>query len=191
MKDHKPYFLIAVIVWALFMTVVIVWDVDRNSEPEPEITPQVVECVELEYTPTPEPEPIYDINRTDVEMLARLTWGEARGCTTTEQAAIMWCVLNRVDSDSTDFPDTIAEAITQPRQFYYKASFPLEDKLVLLAEDVLYRWYKEKDTGEIDGRVLAQGYCWFSGDGQHNHFRDAFKGGTTWDWSLESPYEDN
>lgn len=123
-------------------------------------------------------------------MLARLTWGEARGLNTTEQAAVMWCVLNRVDAENA-FGNTISEVITAPGQFYYSASFPLEDKLVLLAEDVLWRWYTENDTGESDGRVLPEKYYWFHGDGQHNHFRDAFRGGTTYDWSLESPYTDD
>lgn len=52
----------------------------------------------------------------DVEMLAKLIWGEARGVkTTTEKAAVVWCVLNRVDSAG--FPNTIEKVVTQPRQF--------------------------------------------------------------------------
>lgn len=44
--------------------------------------------------------------------------------------------------------------------------------------------------GETDtGRVLPSDYLWFSGDGKHNYFRNAYKGGETWDWSLPSPYE--
>lgn len=35
----------------------------------------------------------------EIEMLAKLIWGEARGVeSTTEKAAVAWCVLNRVDS---------------------------------------------------------------------------------------------
>lgn len=194
-----PYFLIAVIVWAIIIVGVVVWYCGQYEAIGVELDPQIIELTTPVPTPiptpTPEPtptsEPVYDINRADVEMLARLAWGEARGCSTTEQAAVMWCVLNRVDSESRDFDDTIAEVVTSPHQFYYSASFPLEDKLVALAEDVLYRWYKEKDTGEIDGRVLPQEYHYFHGDGQYNYFRDAFRGGTTYDWSLESPYTDD
>ena len=42
-----------------------------------------------------------------------------------------------------------------------------------------------------EGRVLPPEYCWFSGDGSHNYFRDAYglKKANIWDWSLESPYE--
>lgn len=193
-KKIKPYFVIAVLIWAIFLVFVIIYSF-RVSNVDATILPEEVveyEIIIEELQKSEEvTEPVYEINRTEVEMLARLAWGEARGCTTTEQAAVMWCVLNRVDSNNPDFENTIAKVITQKHQFYYSKDFPLEDKLVLLAEDVLCRWYKEKDTGEIDGRVLPQGYCWFLGDGYHNNFRNAYNSGTTWDWSLPSPYEDN
>ena len=66
---------------------------------------------------------------------------------------------------------------------------PVDDEIKALCEDVLTRWYAEKD-GEADtGRVLPSDYLWFSGDGKHNYFRNAYKGGETWGWSLPSPYE--
>ena len=52
----------------------------------------------------------------DVEILAKLIWGEARGISsTTEKAAVAWCALNRVDS--TAYPDTVEEVVTQRYQF--------------------------------------------------------------------------
>ena len=39
------------------------------------------------------------------------------------------------------------------------------------------------------GRVLPSDYLWYRGDGRRNYFRDAYKGGSVWDWTLESPYE--
>lgn len=146
--------------------------------------------VELEE---PKQEIVFDGYKLDAEMLAKVAWGEARGCTKTEQAAVMWCVLNRVDSGNKDFRDTIAKVITQPNQFHFKGTFPLEDDLLDLAYDVLSRWYMEKETGEVDsGRILPKEYCFFHGDGKHNHFRDAyeFKDANMWDWSLDSPYEE-
>jgi len=148
---------------------------------------------ELPKPEEPKQEIVVDIKQIHAEMLARVAWGEARGCTKTEQAAVMWCVLNRVDSDSSDFSDTIAKVITQPNQFHYSHQFPLEDNLLELAYDVMTRWYTEKETGEINrGRVLPREYCFFHGDGKHNHFRDAyrFEDANMWDWSLESPYEE-
>ena len=126
-------------------------------------------------------------NEADVEMLARLVWGEARGCSTTEQAAVIWTVLNRVDSEDPVFPDTIQEVVTQSWQFIgYDANHPVEQDKVELARDVLTRWL----TGG-EGRVLPKEYVFFHGDGIHNHFRKEFKhNGQYWDWSLDSPYEE-
>ena len=48
----------------------------------------------------------------------------------------------------------------------------------------------EKEGNENVGRVLPPHYNWFHGDGRHNHFRNAYKNGTRWDWSLPTPYAD-
>lgn len=128
------------------------------------------------------------IDEADVEMLAKLVWGEARGCSVTEQAAVIWTVLNRVDSEDPVFPDTIQGVVTQPNQFHgYDPDYPVEPDKAELARDVLTRWL----TGG-EGRVLPKEYVFFHGDGLHNHFRIEYKhNGQYWDWSLDSPYEEN
>lgn len=120
--------------------------------------------------------------------LARTVWGEARGCTTTEQAAVIWCVLNRVDSP--DFPDDPLEVVQQPNQFSgYDPEYPVWPEHLALVRDVLDRWEMEKTAVGDVGRVLPKEYVFFEGDGQHNHFRTEYRGGITWDWSLGSPYK--
>lgn len=58
-------------------------------------------------TPTPTPAP-YIPDEAEVEMLARLIWGEARGIPSDmHKAAVVWCALNRVDAEG--WPDTVAE----------------------------------------------------------------------------------
>ena len=128
------------------------------------------------------------INDTDADMLAKLVWGEARGCSKTEQAAVVWCVLNRVDAGYAD--GTIRGVITARSQFTgYRKSNPITPTQREIAVDVLTRWYREKN-GETDvGRVLPKEYLYFSGDGIRNIFRTQYKGGTRWNWSLPSPYE--
>ena len=124
----------------------------------------------------------------EVDALAKMLWGEARGVPSeTEQAACVWCVLNRVDQGY----GSILEVVTAPSQFVgYQDNNPIDEKLWLLCEDVLTRWQREKE-GETDvGRVLPPDYLWFSGDSERNHFRNAYENGATWDWSLPSPYED-
>ena len=130
-------------------------------------------------------EPLY--GETEITALAKLIWGEAQGIERdTEKAAIAWTVLNRYDAG---MGKSIMDVLTAPNQFYYRASFPATDELKALAADVLSRWERER-KGETDvGRVLPKGFCWYRGDGRRNHFRDAYKGGNVWEWSLESPYE--
>lgn len=124
--------------------------------------------------------------------IAKTVWGEARGCSVTEQAAVVWCVLNRVDCAERFYPDDILGVVSQPNQFTgYSENHPVELHLLELVWDVLERWQAEKDGTENVGRVLPQEYLWFHGDGKTNHFRDAYKGKyNTWDWSLDSPYEE-
>lgn len=127
-----------------------------------------------------------EINQEDITIIAKIMWGEARGIISdTEVAAIGWCILNRVDAN---YGNNIAQVALAPHQFCYSNSFPVIDRFYYLAEDVIFRWKLEK-IGDIDiGRILPSDYLWYSGDGEHNWFRDKFKGGDIWDFSYESPY---
>lgn len=126
------------------------------------------------------------INQSDVELIAKTVYGEARGCSTVEQSAVIWCILNRVDAGY----GSIEHVITKPYQFAgYKESNPVKGEFISLAIDVLIRWQAEKHcVGDI-GRTLPNTYLWFHGDGKHNIFRDAFSGDYhIWDWSCLNPY---
>ena len=128
--------------------------------------------------------------KNEIPYIARTVWGEARGCSETEQAAVIWCILNRVDSSIRYMPDNIIDVVTQKHQFLgYVKTFPVTEKIRDLVIDVLTRWEMEKAGVENVGRVLPPEYMWFHGDGRHNHFRDSYRGGNRWDWSLDSPYE--
>lgn len=129
--------------------------------------------------------------REEAEMLAKAVWGEARGCDPMQQAAVVWCVLNRVDSDNPYFPDSIAEVVSQPQQFHgYIKSNPVDEDILAIVNDVLTRWrIEESCIGDV-GRVLPQNYLYFVGDGKMNTFRTHyFNGGNVWDWSCPNPYE--
>lgn len=129
--------------------------------------------------------------KDEIPYIARTVWGEARGCSETEQAAVIWCILNRVDSSIRYMPDNIIDVVTQKHQFLgYVETFPVTEEIRKLVIDVLTRWEMEKAGVENVGRVLPPEYMWFHGDGRHNHFRDSYRDGNRWDWSLDSPYED-
>lgn len=144
--------------------------------PEEKATP--MEKVESEWTPDP----------AEVDALARTMYNEARGCSTMEQAAVAWCVLNRVDSPLSYFPDTVLDVVTQPYQFAYTDDTPLTEPLRALAADVLTRWHREAEGEKNVGRVLPSTYIYFIGDGRHNYFTEEWKGTDYWSWNLPDPY---
>lgn len=157
-----------------------------SAKPETEII-EPPELPVLEVT-TPEPTPTVPLwSEEEVDVLAKMVWGEARGVPSdTEKAACVWCALNRVDHGYGD----IITVVTTPKQFVgYNEENPVDDGLITLCIDVLTRWYAERE-GQVEvGRVLPADYLWFSGDGERNYFRNAYRGGDRWDWSLPSPYE--
>ena len=132
----------------------------------------------------------YTATEEEISMLCKVTYGEAGSLSKTQQAAVVWCILNRVDSEV--YPNTISEVITQKSQFYgYKESHPIVQETKEIVIDVLLRWENEQ-RGELNvGRVLPREYMYFTGNGKENIFRLTSKSDSTaWDWSLPSPYSD-
>lgn len=199
MKNLKiDPFMVAVIFHLLFC-LVLLWASFVYDEPLPVQEPRMVEFTLAtvktpadEKPPAPSAEPAASPltppeDEATINALAQLVYGEARGCSITEQAAVVWCVLNRVDAG---YGDIMAVA-TAPNQFVgYRPGNPIEAHTAHLVRDVLLRWHAEKTHGEDAGRVLPEDYLWFHGDGKHNHFRNEYEGGDRWDWSLPSPYEE-
>ena len=138
-------------------------------------------------TACPVIEPVYSEN--DVTLLAKTLYGEARGIKSVdEQAAVIWCILNRVDDRR--WPDSIEGVVLEKDQFHgYLPGNPVTDELVAVVVDVLDRWSAEKVGCEDSGRILPPEYCFFYGDGSHNWYTTVYQGHDYWDWSLVSPYE--
>lgn len=130
----------------------------------------------------------WELSTDEAQMMARCLWGECRGEDTIHQAAVAWCILNRVDDPR--FPDTIPEVIGQPNQFTgYKASNPVDPDLLDLAMDVMCRWYRERDGEAEVGRIIPSEYVYFCRRNGHNAFGTSWPiGSETWDWSAEDPY---
>ena len=136
-----------------------------------------VEANKPEQTEAPvqtEPPVYYEMYFTeeDVAAVAKMLWGEARGCTRDNQIKCAWIVCNRVDDAR--FPDTIQGVLSQPHQFHgYSESFPVTDELYNVAFDVLTRWSYEKQGIPVR-RELPKSFLWFTGNGQENIFREAY-----------------
>lgn len=148
------------------------------------VAPTPATTNKLQHTPSIQ---VYTVPIEDIERMSKAVWGEARGCTPTEQAAVVWCILNRVDDPR--WPDTIEEVCITSQFNGYNPTNPVDPDIYDLTLDVYVRWVREH-TGEQDvGRVLPASYCFFYGDGKHNHFQESFGADEVWDWSLPSPYE--
>lgn len=164
-------------------------DVQQEAEaallPNPPAEPVVQEVL----IATPQ-EPVKLYTEADVEMLARLIWVEARGVESkTEQAAVVWCVLNRLDNPDR-LENSIAEVVCAPYQFDYRPWAPVLPEFSELAQDVLERWQAEKSGHKDVGRVLPVEYQYFEGWGGRNWFSAKWKSQEYWGWGLASPYED-
>lgn len=126
-------------------------------------------------------------------VLAQTVWGEARGCDETQQASVVWCILNRIDSGHPSWANrTPAQICAQPGQFAgYISSNPVTDEILALVRDVLERHELEQlgGTPEQVGRVLPARFTYFTGNSVVNKFttRDAGQG-EVWNWTNPSPY---
>ena len=132
----------------------------------------------------PEPE-VIDTSAKDA--LAKMVWGEARGCSRKEQAACVWVVLNRADDPR--WPDSILGVLTQRGQFAgYDPANPVEPEIRALVDDVIARWGMEPQCIGSVGRVIPDDYYYWQGDGKHNIFRREYRDTATWSWEMEDPY---
>ncbi|MFI3171144.1 MAG: hypothetical protein R3Y58_02050 [Eubacteriales bacterium] len=103
-----------------------------------------------------------------------------------ERAAVIWCVMNRVDAGYSIYDATnvaIKDVVTQEEQFAYTDDEYRE--YIGLVADVLMRWCLE-DTGIEVYRILPEEYYYFYVDGEHNFFRN--EEDTVWEWSCINPY---
>ena len=148
--------------------------VEPEPIPEPERDWGGLKAQQMVAVPEPSAEPEYEMYFTDADVIAvaKMLWGEARGCTLDNQQKAVWCVLNRVDDPR--FPDTIQGVLSQPSQFHgYSPDFPVWDELYAVALDVLTRWSMEKQGITVE-RELPKTYLWFTGTGVENVFREAY-----------------
>ena len=165
-----------IVLLALLICIVYARATWEDREPTaPAQTIPIEEPADPEPSETPEPseEPIYYVmyfTEDDVAEVAKMLWGEARGCTRDNQIKCAWVVCNRVDDAR--FPNTIRGVLEQPSQFHgYDPTYPVTDELYNIAFDVLTRWSYEKQGIPVR-RELPSSFLWFTGNGRENIFRD-------------------
>lgn len=163
-------------------------------------TPEPIEALSLSMATSAAPvtPKLCPITEAETIMLAKtlyaesqvLEWrGDAFGMSyTARQAAVAWCVLNRLDSST--WGDTLTDVLSAPYQFAYSPDTEVTDYMLALAEDVIARWWSEKQGETNVGRTLPAKYLFFHGDGRENYFRLNYEhDGLYWDWTLDDPYK--
>ena len=166
-----------IILLALLLCIVYARATWEGEAPSSLAPPEAEEAVEPEQPEAPEPSetPVYYemyFTEDDVAAVAKMIWGEARGCTRDNQIKCAWVVVNRVDDER--FPDTIRGVLEQPQQFHgYDPAHPVTDELYSVAFDVLTRWSYEKQGIPVR-RELSESFLWFTGNGVENIFRETY-----------------
>lgn len=116
-------------------------------------------------------------------------WGNKWGVSyIARQAAVGWCILNRYDIGY--YGSSVTEILSSPNQFAWRKDAPVTDHFLWLAQDIVDRWWAEKQGSTDVGRTLPSDYLYFCGDGQENHFRKEYLSTETWNWSYADPYEE-
>lgn len=151
------------------------WEGEVSPSPAQTVSAEAPSEPEQSEAPEPSEAPVYYemyFTEDDVAAMAKMLWGEARGCARDNQIKCVWVVLNRVDDER--FPDTIQGVLSQPSQFHgYDPTYPVTDELYSVAFDVLTRWSYEKQGIPVR-RELPSSFLWFTGNGRENIFREAY-----------------
>jgi spore germination cell wall hydrolase CwlJ-like protein len=106
----------------------------------------------------------------EIRLIAQAIWGEARGCSAAEQALVAWTIFQRTDDPR--WPGSIAEVVTQPHQFAYAKSFPVDENIHNLVLKELQKWQHGAAPPTLSPYAATARYYFFEGDGAHNWFRE-------------------
>lgn len=204
-------FLSAVLICVIFMALLHNNASAASNGEIPSPTPEVVvimvaqtptPMIELTPSPTSDPSEVciraYELNETDVEWLARLTFLSPLA-DPMYKASLIWLVLNRVDSS--DFPNTVQLVISQGSRNGSGGEFGFwdEDKIIKpenlaankeLARLVLNQWLSEK-AGHNAGRPIPKEalFIRFTGEKNRNLELLSERGGNALYYPIRGAYE--
>ena len=107
----------------------------------------------------------------DIELLAKMVWGEARGLSEAEQALCVWTVLNRLDYGG--FGDSIRAVVTAKGQFNgYNPDNSVEQEIIGVVALCLYQWNNGATAPILPPYAQSNDYLYFTGNGKHNYFKE-------------------
>lgn len=143
-------------------------------------TVQLPTAIPVSATPSPcktampeaSPEPRY--TEREIEMLAKMVWGEARGCAPEEQRLVIWTALQRADDGR--FGSTIESVLTAKNQFAgYREKNPVDPDIYALCAAEATEWAGGTEPPTMEPYAPSTPYLFFDGDGRHNWFREGWE----------------
>lgn len=121
--------------------------------------------------PPVETEVVHMYQENEIDIMAQTVWGEARGCAPEEQELVVWCILNR----ASEWSFSIEEVITQENQFAgYSAEHPIDPDIRELCKQAADDWEAGGVAPVLPPYATSPDYYWFTGDGEHNWFREVY-----------------
>lgn len=134
-------------------------------------TVELQEPVKIDEKSTVPFEIVAKYSSYEVTLVAKTVWGEARGCSRDEQKLVVWCICNRAEARD----QSVEEVITAPHQFAgYDPDHPVEPAIVEVVEEVLQAWARNEEALVLPPYATISNYQYFSGDGEHNWFREEY-----------------
>ena len=104
----------------------------------------------------------------EAEYIAKVIYGTARNHADSDQKAIVWCILNRVEHHS--HPDTVIGVCEQPKQWMgYSSENPVLTELYDLALTELKTWYSGGH------RPMSSDYIYLTWSSKEILLRDTFE----------------
>lgn len=104
----------------------------------------------------------------EAEYIAKVIYGTARNHVSSDQKAVVWCILNRVEHAS--HPNTVAEVCEQPKQWMgYSDENPVLTELYDLALAELKIWHGDGH------RPISNEYIYLSWSSKEILLRDTFE----------------
>lgn len=110
---------------------------------------------------------ISEIER-EAEYISKVVYGMGKNHSVNDQKAIVWCILNRVESAG--FPSTIAEVCQQPQQWIgYSDNNPVLTEIYDMVLPILKGWHNNSH------RPMDKSYVYLSWSSEEILLRDTFE----------------
>lgn len=104
----------------------------------------------------------------EAEYISKVVYGMGRNHSVNDQKAIVWCILNRVESRG--YPSTIAEVCQQPQQWIgYSDDNPVLTEIYDMVLPILKDWHNNSH------RPMDKSYVYLSWSSEEILLRDTFE----------------